>query len=242
MKSITIWIMVLTCAFTVAAVWFIPTLYRQVVDKSNVSIRVDMSGVVFTSEQPMWFRVDSTEISTNKALEIGDIKELRSLVSDTCSTYPMYVNAIGKLAYQSNNDTTNLNYLILLTLSFVLLGCSARTLYDFIGRRCYKKEQDMSVWWPWYVFRPIICAPIAALLLVSVRTSFFSNLFVAKDLNSYLVVSFIAGFAIMEFLTMLRRLSKSLFDASGFDSKNDSKKDNAPKATTGTDNKASAGK
>ncbi|MDE5757362.1 MAG: hypothetical protein K2H85_01995, partial [Allobaculum sp.] len=76
------------------------------------------------------------------------------------------------------------------------------------------------------VYRPVICAPLTALLIVSVRTSFFSNLFVSKDLNSYLVVSFLAGFAIMEFLTMLRRLSKSLFDASEAKSSSESKTEN----------------
>lgn len=35
-----------------------------------------------------------------------------------------------------------------------------------------------------------------------------------KDLNTYLIVSFLAGFAMMEFVTMLRRSSKALFGSS----------------------------
>ena len=211
--SLTTWIMIFTTTLTLWAAWRIPYLYKNVVDKSNVSIQVKLSNISFMNEYPIWFKVEPESISTNRALEHGDIMELRSLVSDTCPNYSLYVKSIGNLAYKSNNDTTNLEDLIWLTLSFVLLGCSARTLYDFIGRKCYK-QQRMIKWWPWYLFRPVICAPIAALLIVSVRTSFFSNLFVSKDLNSYLVVSFIAGFAIMEFLSMLRRVSKSLFDGS----------------------------
>lgn len=211
--SLTSWMMALTTAITLWAACKIPDLYKNVVDKSNVSVQVKLSNIAFTDEHPVWFKVEPECISTNRALEHGDIMELRSLVSDTCPNYSLYVKAIGNLAYKSNNDTTNLEDLIWLTLCFVLLGCSARTLYDFIGRKCYK-QQRMKKWWPWYMFRPLICAPIAALLIVSVRTSFFSNLFVSKDLNSYLVVSFVAGFAIMEFLSMLRRVSKSLFDGS----------------------------
>lgn len=220
--SLTTWMMVFTTVITLWAAWRIPNLYKSVVDKSNVNIKVRLSNITFTNEHPVWFKVEPDCISTNRALEHGDVMELRSLVSDTCPNYSLYVKAIGNLAYKSNNDTTNLEDLIWLTLCFVLLGCSARTLYDFIGRKCYKQQQ-MKKWWPWYMFRPLICAPIAALLIVSVRTSFFSNLFVSKDLNSYLVVSFVAGFAIMEFLSMLRRVSKSLFDGSESYNKSDKK-------------------
>lgn len=69
----------------------------------------------------------------------------------------------------------------------------------------------MDIWWPWYVFRPIIGAPLATFLIVAFRTTMFSTLFSSRDLNSYLVVSFIAGFAMMEFLKMLRRSSIALF-------------------------------
>jgi hypothetical protein len=70
----------------------------------------------------------------------------------------------------------------------------------------------MKTWWPWYMFRLVIVVPIASFLLVAVRSSMFSSLFTAKDLNTYLVVVFIAGFGMMEFFKMLRRVSKSLFD------------------------------
>lgn len=209
-SNLTMWMMLITVVITGLALWHVPALYKQVVNKSNISVCERLSGVKLSSDHPVWFRIEGDSLSTNKAMEHGDVLELRSLVSDTCTNYPLYVKAIGKLAYKSNNDTTNLVDLVWLTLCYVLLGCCARTFFDFIGHKCYKKDQEMKQWWPWYIFRPLMCAPIASLLIVSVRTSFFSNLFVSKDLNTYLVISFVAGFAIMEFLTMLRRLSKSL--------------------------------
>ncbi|MDE5758783.1 MAG: hypothetical protein K2H85_09270, partial [Allobaculum sp.] len=142
----------MTAVLTGWAAWKIPDLYKYVVVKSNVSIKAEVSDVTFKAELPVWFKVEKGCISTNRALERGDVMELRALVSDTCPEYSMYVKAIGDLAYQSNTDTNNLNDLIWLTLYFVILGCSARTLYDFIGRKCYKK-QNMRKWWPWYVYR-----------------------------------------------------------------------------------------
>lgn len=69
--------------------------------------------------------------------------------------------------------------------------------------------QDFSLG---YLFRPVIGVPIASLLLVAVRTYLFSGLFNSRDLNIYLVICFLVGFSIMEFLKMLRRVSKTLFD------------------------------
>lgn len=228
-SSLTSWMMILTTIITGLGAWFVPDLYERVVSKSNVGIKMRFSNVIFNSELPTWIRLEKDSMYTNKALEHEDIIELRSLVSDTCCNYQVYVKDIGCLAYKSHSDTKNIKDLIWLTLCYVILGCSARTLYDFIGRKCYK-DQDMKKWWPWYLFRPLICVPIATLLIVSVRTSIFSNLFVSKDLNTYLVISFVAGFAIMDFLTMLRRLSKSLFGASELKSDNEKKDEQDPNA------------
>lgn len=210
----TLVIMIFTAIAVGAACFFAPKLYENVIKGSNISVAADLKGVLISPDHPEWFKYNDTAIMSCRALDRSDIVELNALVSDTCQKRNTYVISVGELAYNSNNHTSNIIDLCWLTLCLVFLGCSARTFYDFIGIKCYtKKGQNMTKWWPWYIFRPIICAPIAALLIVSVRTSYFSNLFVSKDLNTYLVISFIAGFAIMEFLTMLRRLSKSLFGA-----------------------------
>lgn len=85
------------------------------------------------------------------------------------------------------------------------------TIYDYVGWECFKGGQDMNTWWPWYVFRPFIGVPITSFMLVACRTSMFSSLFTSRDLNTYLVLSFLAGFAMMEFVKMLRRSSQALF-------------------------------
>jgi hypothetical protein len=46
-----------------------------------------------------------------------------------------------------------------------------------------------------------------------------SSLFTSKDLNTYLVIAFLAGFSMIEFLTMLRRMTKGLFEGGENDQK-----------------------
>lgn len=213
LKSLRTWMLLLTVSFTLVPIGIIPTLYKEVLKYSQIEVKASFPNIPKSSETPVWFSYNDTVLATNRVLSNEDVTLLRSLVSDTTEVYPQYLTALNKLAFISNTSSSNVWQLLLLTLCFVLLGCSGRTMYDFIGWMCYKKGQDMNTWWPWYLFRPFIGVPIAALLLVAVRTSFFSGLFTSKDLNTYLVVSFLAGYSMMEFLTMLRRISKTLFGA-----------------------------
>ena len=171
-----------------------------------------MAGMPISSDIPVWFSYTDTTLATSRSLDNEDVALLRNLVNDSSAQHAHYIKSLNQLAFMSNTVPTNFPWLFLLTLCFVQLGCVARTLYDFIGWSCYKGGQDMSKWWPWYLFRPFIGVPIASLLLVAARTSLFSSLFTSRDLNTYLVISFLAGYAIMEFLKMLRRVSKTLFE------------------------------
>lgn len=205
-------VLAFSLVITMLAALRTPYDFKSVMQKSEITVRIPKHPITVSNELPVWIKITNDEIITNRALNQAEVYELKNLVSDSCSWRTEYVQAVQDLAFKSNNSTSNFFDLSLLTLWVVILGCSARTFYDYIGRKCYTKEgQNMAEWWPWYYFRPIICAPITALLIVGVRTSIFSNLFASKDLCTYLVVSFLAGFAIMEFLTMLRRVSKSLF-------------------------------
>lgn len=219
MMKNTFVVLTFSLVITFVAGWRVPYEFKSVIEKSEVKVKIPTHPAMSSNELPVWIKITPHEIRTNRALGPAEVYELKSLVSDTCSWHGEYVQAVQDLAYDSNNNTGNFRNLCLLTLWVVVLGCSARTFYDYIGRKCYKEDgQKMDKWWPWYYFRPVICAPITALLVVSVRTSMFSNLFASRDLCTYLVVSFLAGFAIMEFITMLRRVSKSLF-GSGDDNK-----------------------
>lgn len=217
----------LTAALTITAFVYIPCLYHQVLDRSQVRVECKMDSTLFSKSAPVWFKYEKDSIYSSRAMSEEDQVLLISLVNDSSRFYNTYISSVNKLAYQSNISQQNYFYLLLLTLCFVMLGCNARTFYDYIGNECFKGGQDMDKWWPWYLYRPLICAPIAAFMIVAIRTSLFRNLFTAKDLSTYLIVSFLAGFAIMEFLTMLRRTSKTIFDSSSIPKKEqkESKKD-----------------
>ena len=195
--------------------------YSDVLSKSNVEIPIQnlTKNLRIKEEPPVWFAISDTSISTYKAIDNSEkellyncMEPIDSIKND--SHKQEYIKKVNELIYKSNNNYSNTKQLFVLTLCIVFLGCCARTFYDYIGWECYKGGQNMDTWWPWYVFRPIIGVPITAFLIVAFRTSMFSSLFSSKDLNTYLIVSFLAGFAMMEFVTMLRRSSKALFGSS----------------------------
>lgn len=207
------WIMLsLTFVLTALSVSCLSYSYHKTLEAGQIHVRCSMSDLKFSSNIPVWFSYNDTALITNRPLDNEDVALLRNLVNDSLVQYPQYLKSLNQLAFLSNASSDNMLWLLLLTLCFVQLGCVARTMYDFIGWTCYKGGQDMERWWSWYLFRPLIGVPIASLLLVAVRTSLFSGLFTSRDLNTYLVISFLAGFSIMEFLKMLRRVSKTLFD------------------------------
>ena len=215
-KSIVLIFTVLIC---VAALIGSACLYNPTLEESQITVSfVNDSDLLETqSYLPHWFCITDTTLGTYKIIDEEDKKILYKCVLpvDSSATgglaYKRYLKAVDRLSYKSNTEFPNTSKMIWLTLCLVAMGCCARTLYNFIGRECYKEGQDMSKWWSWYVLRPIIGCPIAAFILFAFRTSMFESLFTSKDLNTYLVVAFLAGFATMEFLAMLRRASKALF-------------------------------
>lgn len=195
--------------------------YSEVLSESNVEIPIQnlTSNLKIKNEPPIWFAISDTSISTYKAIDNSEKELLYNCMEPIDSIKndfhkQEYIKKVNELIYKSNNNYSNTKQLFVLTLCIVFLGCCARTFYDYIGWECYKGGQNMDTWWPWYVFRPIIGVPITTFLIVAFRTSMFSSLFSSKDLNTYLIVSFLAGFAMMEFVTMLRRSSKALFGSS----------------------------
>ncbi len=217
-------ILCLTTILCVFAVWIALDRYEPVISKTQTSVVMSIMNpkLEFQRDVPSWFYVRNDTLMACKVIDDNDKTVLKSLVvkNDSVADSPMiksYYSAIDELAYKSKTNNSDPWNLFFLTLCLVYLGCCARTLYDYIGWKCYKGGQDMETWWPWYVFRPVLGVSIAAFLIFVVRTSMFSSLFSSKDLNSYLVVSFLAGFAMMEFLKLLRRTSKALF---GGDEKN----------------------
>lgn len=212
-KTIVLSVCVIAC---VLAFWGSFVEYETVLQNGEVGIAIDSTICQkISGDVPIWCKIEKDSMKVRRGMEMADKLELYALMERTSENDTLvtsYRQFVDKISYESSNSQKGMGSLILLTLCLVVLGCSARTFFDYIGNVCYKKErQNMARWWPWYIFRLFIGAPIAAFMLVAFRCAMFSSLFMTKDLNTYLVVSFLAGFAMMEFLEMLRGVSKGLF-------------------------------
>lgn len=208
------WILGISIALGILISFIVPNMYGKVFSngQKTIEIKEDYYSAI-QGNLPPSILITEKAISTRKSISYEEQVILSSLVDKDDSLYANYQKVVNQLAYESNNMTIpEMGLLFLLTLCFVYLGCLARTLFDYIGWTCYKDGQDMKKWWPWYVFRPAIGVPIAAFIIVASRCAMFSTLFTSRDLNTYLVISFLAGFAMMEFLSLLRSVSKGLFD------------------------------
>ena len=210
----TLQILWISIGIGLLALGFVPLLYGNVMKNGERSIKVNRNYYsAIQGNIPPEILLTEDSIRTRKCIGFEEQVVLSTLVDKKDSLYVDYQKAINQLAYKSYDiSIKELLFLLLLTLCMVYLGCLARTLFDYIGWTCYKNGQDMKKWWPWYVFRPVIGVPIAAFIIVASRCAMFSTLFTSRDLNTYLVVSFLAGFAMMEFLSLLRSVSKGLFD------------------------------
>lgn len=209
----------LTAVICVLAFFCIPKYYRSTLSESQISLAQSCPGIKLEGNLPIWFSCSEQTYYACHPISEADKQLLCSLVSKEDSLYSSYCMDIQRIAYLTNSEMPNLGSLLLLTLCFTALGCGARSFYNFIGRTCYKKNQEMDIWWPWYFYRLFICIPIASFLLVAARSSMLSSLFTSKDLNTYLVIAFLAGFSMIEFLTMLRRMTKGLFEGGENDQK-----------------------
>lgn len=208
---ITIIVLAINILICYLSAYNLQKYYNEALCQSNISVVNKANVMLITGDSPSWFKMTTDSLYACKAISDNDKQHLNSLVSREDSLYQEYAASIDDLSYKSNNNPASFAPLFLLTLIFVSLGCCALTFYDYIGHVCYLKDQDMLQWWPWYLFRPLIGVPLASLLIVAVHTAMFSNVFTSSDLNTYAAVSFLVGFAMMEFLKMLRRLGKSLF-------------------------------
>ncbi|WP_140466383.1 hypothetical protein [Hymenobacter nivis] len=162
---------------------------------------------------PTWFYYDKTnkKIFTSKILSDSNKYQLLRLVVNNHKSYINFSDAVNKLAYQSNLKKPDLFVsLLLLTGWAAVIGVQIRTIFDFIGNVCYTKNLIITVWWPWYILRPILGFIIGS-LVVFLTKSHLLNTTVTEENFTYITISTIAGFGIVEVVMKLRLISKALF-------------------------------
>lgn len=127
-----------------------------------------------------------------------------------------YSDAISQLAYQSNAPLRSI-FFLLLSLGGLsgVMGVQLRSLINFVNIVCYKNALDMTLWWPWYVLRPLIGFCLGILTVILLKSELLSVGDKAPTGSAWWVsIAFLAGFGSSEFTERLRLLTKTLFGQS----------------------------
>jgi hypothetical protein len=133
--------------------------------------------------------------------------------SATDKTFTSYREAVDALAYSSaSNDGTLIASLLILGGFAGVIGVQVRSITNFVGHACFKKDIDLAIWWPYYLLRPVTGFVLGAILVIVVQAGIFRSLDdTANTTLAWVSLAFLAGFGEEEFSQRLRLLSKTLF-------------------------------
>ena len=164
---------------------------------------------------PNWFLYDSKvdSIKSLKAINNEEKQALLKLAPDSVQSLNSFIQAIDRLAFESNRLHQNIYYTILLIAAICgALGVQLRSMNNFIGVACYKNNFDFRIWWPWYLMRPFLGVLIGPILFILFEGKLMPLTTSSTYSNVLLIaICILAGFGSEDFLFMLRNLSKRVF-------------------------------
>ncbi len=199
------------------------------------SIQWQSKDTVYLKTGPEWFFYDQKKGTLNslQAISEKDKSVLTSLLvkdEKNGKIYQSYSEAVDELAYVSNADKGYLSYcwIILLYCMTGVIGVQLRTINNFVGNACFKKEFNFDIWWPWYLLRPLLGFITGGVVFLLIDGKLFYGTTVLNGLSPVVVaLAFVSGFSADDFFNMVRRISQRVFstDADSKD-KNSSKSGN----------------
>ncbi|GAA4033342.1 hypothetical protein GCM10022409_17060 [Hymenobacter glaciei] len=206
---------------TIASVWMFSEAYRGATS-FTIRTKWENQDSIALGDYPDWFYYSrpSNDLIIRVPLNDSSKTRLLKLIDSKQKSYPEFRNSINQLAFLSEGLKTDL-LLSLLWLSAwsAVIGVQIRTIFDFIGVICYTDEGlDISVWWPWYLLRPLMGFTIGPLIIILTKTHFFNTSSANGDIT-YIAIAAIAGFGVVEVVDRLRLISKTLFGAGNSESK-----------------------
>ncbi|MGD0279886.1 MAG: hypothetical protein ABSC11_11330 [Smithella sp.] len=197
--------------------------YNRYSDIKNISVSVSFknNNKFHLKLYPNWFFYDSKydSLYLSKVINRDEKEQLLNLIPENAPFFADYKSAIDELAYKASQQQGKFSASFLLILCGIMatIGVQTRTMWNFIGRVCYKNGVDMNIWWPWYVLRPLI-GFIVGIIISIIWDLDLLNLGNNKEkLNCVLFVGFLAGFAIQDVIEFLRRIAKKIFSSSEVD-------------------------
>ena len=213
-KTLEFYVVSINIALVIGAMFVHICCFPQVVEPVEITISTEYD----YSEKlklitPIWFFIDQDSIKTIKSIDDGDKLLLYSLLdTNDEEIYAHYKKQIDEIAYMSNKKNPITTLYFWLTLCYVIFGCISRSLYDYIGHKCYRQDFDVKKWWPWYFIRIFISVPIMAFIVVAVRCFLLPIIPYSNNVYTYLIICFLLGFTMMELLGMLRNISKTILN------------------------------
>ncbi len=128
---------------------------------------------------------------------------------------PSYQEAIDELAFNSYQTSQSaFRWILLLAGTGGIAGVQIRSLFDFIGNDCYKRELDVYNWWPWYALRLPLGFLLGMLIVILIRSEVLATARQGEATSFWwLSLAAIAGFGVSDVIARLRLLSKTLFGA-----------------------------
>ena len=209
-------------ALTFLIVWAFYYAYNKL-EGYNVDIEVEWpnSNDILLENSPHWFLHDSATIKTLKQIDAQDKLLLLSLLEKDSLIYPAYSKAIDKLTFISNK-ASRIPFSLILIIGGIsaVIGVQIRTMFDFVGRACYKKNIELKVWWPWYVVRPFLGFLVGGVVIVFIEASILKSAINYNVSNLFLVgVTVLAGFGVTDVVDLLRKLSKKIFGTENYQNK-----------------------
>jgi len=169
-----------------------------------------------------WYDAKSGRLKHRGAIDTEGMQTLVKLASltdpkaDAKAEAPKlqgYVDAVNELAFLSGATKSQaFHWILLLGGLSGILGVMVRSLSNFVGVACFKRDLRLGTWWPWYAVRPVIGMIVGVLTIVLVHSKL---LFTAETNGSgtlwWLSVSFLAGYGATEFTERLRLVTQTLF-------------------------------
>jgi len=191
----------------------------QDVLQAETRIHVGNLGALPLERAPARFRYDRHR---GELVFLGFIDDdaKQALVAAVSSTPPqlapqrsVYLVGVERLAFDSAERSDSLVLMLLLLGGMAgTLGVQLRSIANFVGHTCYKRDLDVPTWWPYYFIRPMTGFLLGCVLVGIVQSGLFTvENSSASKVMWWAALAFLAGFGEDEFTQRLRSVSQTIF-------------------------------
>lgn len=156
------------------------------------------------------------ELSYRGVIDDAIKRKLTDVVSNapaTEATRKTYLTAVDRISQESiGGGNKVVLFLLLLGGLSGTLGVQLRSLTNYVGHACFKGDLDVSIWWPYYVVRPVTGFVLGLALIAVVQSGLLSTSATSTDrVLWWAALALLAGFGEEEFTQRLRLVSKTFF-------------------------------